>query len=248
MRLRGETEHDTNDNVTIKGIASAWWKPSTTPMTTWTKIQTDFHTKHMKLYTWHEHVFSPFVCSVLFCLRQHIMSCTPHRGSSFTCARHLMVITWWAHLFDLESSIPFHCLIFSFILNLLHFPLHFFHYIEGSSNTAYFAWKEMDSLDDSCLLTGYEPNAYDLKETYVESYKESLTHPQFSEQGFLEDGDYDDASQCTPSTCLSLPARRLVCRSVVVVRVRANGEIRWIANRATCWTNWSGAKCCKCTD
>ena len=25
LRLRGETEHDTNDNVTTKGIASAWW-------------------------------------------------------------------------------------------------------------------------------------------------------------------------------------------------------------------------------
>ena len=24
LRMRGETEHDTNDNVTIKGIASAW--------------------------------------------------------------------------------------------------------------------------------------------------------------------------------------------------------------------------------
>ena len=32
LRLRGENEHDTNDNVT-------------------TKIQTDFHTEHMKLYT-----------------------------------------------------------------------------------------------------------------------------------------------------------------------------------------------------
>ena len=32
LRLRGETEHDTNDNAT-------------------TKIQTDFHTKHMKLCT-----------------------------------------------------------------------------------------------------------------------------------------------------------------------------------------------------
>ena len=50
----------------------------------------------------------------------------------------------------------------------------------------------MDSLDDSYLLSGYEPNAYDLKETYVESYTESLTHPQFSEQGFLEDVEYDD--------------------------------------------------------
>ena len=56
----------------------------------------------------------------------------------------------------------------------------------------------MDSLDDSYLLTGYEPNAYDLKETYVESYTESLTpfplHPQFSKQGFLEDVDYDDTA------------------------------------------------------
>ena len=50
------------------------------------------------------------------------------------------------------------------------------------------------------------------------------------------------ASRSTPSTCLSLPARRLVCRSVVVVRVRANGAIRFRANRATRWTNWSGAK------
>ena len=44
------------------------------------------------------------------------------------------------------------------------------------------------------LTTGYEPNAYDLKETYVESYTESLTHPQFSEQGFLEDVEYDDTA------------------------------------------------------
>ena len=52
----------------------------------------------------------------------------------------------------------------------------------------------MDSLDDSYLLTGYEPKSYDLKETYVESFTESLTHPQFSEQGFLEDVDYDDTA------------------------------------------------------
>ena len=37
----------------------------------------------------------------------------------------------------------------------------------------------MDSLDDSYLLTGFEPKAYDLKETYVESLTESLTHPHF---------------------------------------------------------------------
>ena len=52
----------------------------------------------------------------------------------------------------------------------------------------------MDSLDDSYLLTVYEPNACDLEETYVESYTESLTHPQFSEQGFFEDVEYDDTA------------------------------------------------------
>ena len=51
-----------------------------------------------------------------------------------------------------------------------------------------------DTYDFLYLLTGHEPNAYDLKETYVESYKESLTHPQFSEQGFLQDVEYDDTA------------------------------------------------------
>ena len=52
----------------------------------------------------------------------------------------------------------------------------------------------MDSSDGSYLLTGYEPKNYDLMETYVESFTESLTHPEFSEQRFLEDVDYDDTA------------------------------------------------------
>ena len=52
----------------------------------------------------------------------------------------------------------------------------------------------MDSTDETYLTTGYEPNAYDLKETYVESFTESLTHPQFAEQRFLEDVEYDDTA------------------------------------------------------
>ena len=52
----------------------------------------------------------------------------------------------------------------------------------------------MGSLDETYSLTGYELNAYDLKETFVESYTESLTHPQFSKQGFLEDVEYDDTA------------------------------------------------------
>ena len=52
----------------------------------------------------------------------------------------------------------------------------------------------MDSLDETYSLTGYEPNACDLKETYVESYTESGTSPQFSKQRFPEDVEYDDTA------------------------------------------------------
>ena len=52
----------------------------------------------------------------------------------------------------------------------------------------------MDSTDESYILTGYEPKDYFLTETYVESLTESLTHPQFSDQRFLEDVDYDDTA------------------------------------------------------
>ena len=68
------------------------------------------------------------------------------------------------------------------------------HNLEGSSNTVYFAKKEMDSTDESFSHTGYEPNAYDFKETYVESFTESLTSPPFSKQGFPVDAEYDDAA------------------------------------------------------
>ena len=83
--------HDTNDNAT-------------------TKTQSTFHTKHLNIDTWSECARSSlvFVSQVLV-----VMICTPHRGSSFTCARHLMVITWWAYFFDFESSISFYFL-FSF--------------------------------------------------------------------------------------------------------------------------------------
>ena len=52
----------------------------------------------------------------------------------------------------------------------------------------------MDSLDETYSLTGYEPNAYDYKDTYVESCTELLTSPPFSKQGFPEDAEYDDAA------------------------------------------------------
>ena len=100
---------------------------------------------------------------------------TPHRGSSPICARlSCHPCMQWALLFDFELSIPSNFLFFSFSFNLLQSFLHFFHNLEGSRNTAYFAEKEMESYD--------------------ESITESLTQPQFSEQRFLEDVDYDDTA------------------------------------------------------
>ena len=53
----------------------------------------------------------------------------------------------------------------------------------------------MASIDETYSLTGYEPNAYDFKETSIESYTELLTSPPFlSKQGFPEDAEYDDAA------------------------------------------------------
>ena len=113
---------------------------------------------------------------------------TLHCMAQGCCACHLI------HAFDLESSIPFLFLILSFISYLLHFLPHFFHFFEGRSEPVHSAKKEMDSTDESYFLTGYEPKHYDLKETYAESYTESLTHPQFSKQGFFEDVEYGDTA------------------------------------------------------
>ena len=114
LRLRGEYEQDTNDNVT-------------------TKIQTDFDADHMKLYTWHQRVFSFFVCLVSFCLRQHIHELhTTSRGSMLKGVAH--VISSMHQICGSPStliSIPFHFFVFQFIINLLHFILHFFHNHEG---------------------------------------------------------------------------------------------------------------------
>ena len=88
--------------------------------------------------------------------------------------------------------------------------------------------KEMESTDESFSHTGYEPKDYFLTETYVEFNQESMTEQRIPEQRFLEDVDYDDAAigemlfnaYREQGTSLSLPARRPVCWSVVVVNVR----------------------------
>ena len=52
----------------------------------------------------------------------------------------------------------------------------------------------MGSTDESYSLTGYEPKDNNLTETCVESLTESLTQPEFPEQRFFEDVDYDDTA------------------------------------------------------
>ena len=92
-------------------------------------------------------------------------------------------------------SIIFHFLIFPFIFYLLHFFPQFFHFLEGRSEPVHSAKKGMDSLDESYSHTGCEPNAYDFKETSVESYTELLTSPPvLSDKGFPEDVEYDDTA------------------------------------------------------
>ena len=63
-----------------------------------------------------------------------------------------------------------------------------------ASNTVFSANKEMGSTDESHSHTDYEPKDCYHMETYVESLRESLTQPQFSEQRFLEDVDHDDTA------------------------------------------------------
>ena len=91
---------------------------------------------------------------------------------------------------------PSNFLFSSFIFNFLQSRLHFFHNREGSITTVYSVKKKdgLDSTDESYLHTGYEPKNYDNKKMYVESFTEFLTQPQFSEQRFLEDVDYDDTA------------------------------------------------------
>ena len=87
----------------------------------------------------------------------------------------------------------------------------------------------MESYDEFYLPTGYEPNGYDLKKTYVESYTESLTQPQFSEQRFLEDLDYDDTALegMSEKACLSVSRRRPCPNERRDPLWREQGDLLW---------------------
>ena len=78
-----------------------------------------------------------------------------------------------------------------------HFLPHSFHFLLHLKIVGYNLRtppKESMGLSDEFLLsTGYEPNAYDFKETSVEHYTELLDSPPlFSDKVSSADADYDD--------------------------------------------------------
>ena len=172
----------------------------------------------------------------------------PH--GSRCCACHLIHAWSVRFSFDFESSIPFYFLIFPFILYLLHFLPHFFHFREGRNEFCAlrlqgygFSWRLL--LPHRSWAQRQRPQG-DLGRV-LHRVPDPL-HPQFSKQGFLEDVEYDDTAlvdmlreahrlhvyHSQRETCLSVSRRRRLCPRERVTCWRANG--------ATCWTKWSGAK------
>ena len=109
------------------------------------------------------------------------------------------------------------CVLFTLILPfyfLLYLPplFLFLLYLESVVNLHNSANESVDSTDEFSLSTGCEPKAHDFYETSVEPYMQLLDSPPL----------------------FSLLTRRLVCRSVVVVRVRKKGATCWRESPATC--------------
>ena len=79
-----------------------------------------------------------------------------------------------------------------------HFLPHSFHFLlhlKFVDNLRIPPKESMDLSDEFLLSTGYEPNAYDFKETSVEPYTELLDSPPlFSNKVSSADADYDDAA------------------------------------------------------
>ena len=81
-----------------------------------------------------------------------------------------------------------------------HFLPHSFHFLLHLKFVDYNLLRTphkegMDLSDEFLLSTGYEPNAYDFKETSVEPYTKLLNSPPFfSDKGFPADADNDDAA------------------------------------------------------
>ena len=121
-------------------------KPNVEASDTNDDVASKTNTVHSKRDTWQVSVH----VVLLFCRHLHSLH-TTLRGSS--CARvSSQPCMKWASLFDFELSIPSNILFSFFIFNFPQLLLPFY-FLEDSSNTAYSAIKEVDSTDESYLLT-----------------------------------------------------------------------------------------------
>ena len=115
----------------------------------------------------------------------------------------------WALLLDCELSI-----------NSIQLPV--FSHSSSISCTSFRI--SLEKRWNHLTIPSYSPQVMNM-EIYVESFTEPTvlwaTVPRG--RGVRWHRTWGYASRSTPSSCLSFSARRLVCRSVVVVRVRANG-------------------------
>ena len=157
----------------------------------WRRENQDQHKAHETRHLTSECARSLLVTSCCVCV-VILTHCTPRRVAqvvrvfALISSMHEVSVTlrlWALHSIQLPT-----------LLILLQSPAAPATSTRIRSNTVYSANKEMVSTDESCFRTGYEHKAYYLMETDVESLTESLTQPQFSEQRFLEDVDYDDAA------------------------------------------------------
>ena len=149
-KCKSGLQHPEGKN-SVLGIASAWWRCTTTrptPMTTTWPPRPE-HLLHSAHEHWHvKWMYAQFSC--LSCSVFVTLDCTSHRVAQVSFVR---VISCSSHDERISSTLspPFPSTSSSShsSLNLLHF----LRYLEGRSNPAYFAWNEMDSLDDSYSLT-----------------------------------------------------------------------------------------------
>ena len=123
--------------------------------------------------------------------------------SSGVLARHISRTRTVAQVMSLSSHPHVHVHVsVSPLLTLpfyvTHFLPHSFHFLlhlKFVDNLRIPPKESMDLSDEFLLSTGYEPNAYDFKETSVEPYTELLDSPPlFSDKVSSADADYDDAA------------------------------------------------------
>ena len=124
-------------------------------------------------------------CLVLSCL--HIVTRTRTVAQVMSLSHHPHV---HVHV-SVSPRLALPCYFPHFLPHSFYFLLH----LKFADNLRTPPKESMDLSDEFLLSTGYEPNAYDFKETSVEPYTELLdSSPLFSDKVSSADADYDDAA------------------------------------------------------